>query len=150
MFLGRNVYPGPNIEVFMTFPMTLKREFYNGWVIGAAALALVTGAAKAGTVSGKYTYPPVDGYAVTRTVKLSDLDLTLPRDVRKLYTRLHRAVRTVCDARNAHAPQYVEAVIGPCLKSSMDNAVASINAPALTAYHEMKRGVKLARYAGER
>jgi UrcA family protein len=96
------------------------------------------------------TYPPADGYAVARTVKFDDLDLNTPAGAKKLYGRLTRAVRTVCDARNPHSPAHVEAVIRPCVVTSLNDAVKSINAPLLSAHHRKVSGDTLAAKVAER
>jgi len=88
------------------------------------------------------TYPPVNGYAVSRAVNYDDLDLGSHKDVRKLYRRLESTVRTVCDARRAYSQQYIKAVIRPCVITAMANAVTDIDAPLLTAYYREQVGVE--------
>jgi UrcA family protein len=98
-------------------------------------LPLIAGAASAAELS----YPPVDGYMVSRTVKYNDLDLNSQAGVKKLYRRLESMARTVCDARRAYNPEYIAAVIRPCVTTTLANAVKDVNAPLLTAHHQNRR-----------
>jgi UrcA family protein len=64
-------------------------------------------------------------------------DLTRPESAQKLYVRIQRAARLVCsepDVRDLPVrPAYQQ-----CYNHAVDNAVATVNASALTALHRSK------------
>lgn len=75
---------------------------------------------------------------VERTVDVRDLDLSSQRDVKKLYGRLYRAARVVCEARRSYPRDYIKEVVRPCVRSALDKAVLQVDLPTLTAYHMTK------------
>jgi UrcA family protein len=76
--------------------------------------------------------------APTMTVSFSELDITKPRGLEVLYSRIEHAAKTVCGldympkslARNRHAKA--------CFQTAVDDAVRQINRPTLTALHRTK------------
>jgi UrcA family protein len=101
-------------------------------------------------IAAELSYPPADGYVVSRTVKYEDLDLNSQAGAKKLYRRLESMARTVCDARRPYDPEYIKAVIRPCLTTTVANAVKDVNAPLLTAYHQLQTGEQAVKVAAER
>ena len=75
---------------------------------------------------------------VERTVDVRDLDLDSQRDVKKLYGRLYRAARVVCDAQKSYPREYIKEVVRPCVRSALDKAVLQVGSPTLAAYHATK------------
>ena len=116
------------------------------WLLPLYLLSLMAG----DVVAAELSYPPADGYAVSRTVKYDDLDLNSQAGAKKLYRRLETMARTVCDARRAYDPEYIKAVIRPCLITSVANAVKDVNAPLLTAYYQQQTGEQAMKVAAER
>lgn len=78
-------------------------------------------------------------------VSLRDLDLSRPADVRALHLRIANAAWRVCG-------ELIPPNNGPfgienarCRRTLMDDAVAEVNHPALTAYHTKARSPVTAR-----
>jgi UrcA family protein len=71
--------------------------------------------------------------APSRVVKLNDLDLSRPTDVRTLYGRIGNAVWRVCSEIAPMGNGRIEH--GTCRHTLVEAAVAEVNHPALTAYH---------------
>ena len=66
-------------------------------------------------------------------VRYSDLDLSLPKDARTLFNRIHAAARSVCS--NVHVEDGDLAaltVYHRCIQQAMANAVANVSAERLT------------------
>ena len=85
---------------------------------------------------------------VERTVDVRDLDLSSPRDVKKLYGRLYRTARFVCEAQRSYPRGYIKEVVRPCVRSALDKAVLQVGSPALAAYHEVRAPKSLPSWAG--
>jgi UrcA family protein len=71
----------------------------------------------------------------SRVVKFADLDLSHNQGAAVLYARIRSAAREVC------LPEYnwvmeMRAISDQCRKQAIASAVADVNAPALTAYHQ--------------
>lgn len=72
------------------------------------------------------------------TVKFRDLDLSKPEGVAALYQRIERSARLVCkDSSSPYDAGRVE-TFERCYQSAIEDAVASINQPQLTAFHRAK------------
>jgi len=100
--------------------------------IGAAALSLISFSASA-------TLPPPQ-----QEVNFSDLNLTVKQDAERLYRRLRTASTEVCsDFRKRHSV-VMQKRYRECVSQAVENAVATIGNPSLTALHEAKNDVKLA------
>lgn len=72
-------------------------------------------------------------------VDYSDLNLTRLEGAAALYHRLERAADRVCaplDQKGVRSVQLHRA----CLRSALADAIADVNQPLLTAYHESKTG----------
>jgi len=78
---------------------------------------------------------------VHRTVRYSDLDLTVQSDVVRLYRRIERAASAVCGGRIQplvlQSPRFRE-----CKAKALAEAVHGVGAPTLTAYYDSKRGTR--------
>jgi UrcA family protein len=77
---------------------------------------------------------------VTRTVKVSDLDLAKSGDVQKLYDRVHAAADQVCRAEQQRdwRSTRMQAPMGwreRCVSAAVDGAVREIGNPSLAALH---------------
>jgi UrcA family protein len=74
----------------------------------------------------------------TITVKFRDLDLTKAEGVAALYQRIERSARLVCtDSSSPYDAGRVE-TLQRCYQAAIQDAVASINQPQLTALHRAK------------
>ncbi len=84
---------------------------------------------------------------ITSTVVVSyaDLDLSRIEGVKTLSMRLGRAVDKVCGRKSDTALTTLRRHIATCRTESMNRAVASIDAPLLTAYYQ---GSERTRFAG--
>lgn len=110
-------------------------------VVTKSALALTVAAALALPVVPSHA-DRIEGVTVSSapTIKVSyaELDITKPRGLEVLYSRIQSAAKTVCDvdhsrrelARGRHAMA--------CYKTAIDDAVRQINRPTLTALHRAK------------
>jgi UrcA family protein len=108
----------------------------NGVLGGLAAAPVMTALLCAAT------FITTGASAATLTVKSVNVsyvaaDLTRPESAQKLYVRIQRAARVVCrepDIRDLPVrPAYLQ-----CYNQAVDNAVATVNASALTALHRSK------------
>jgi UrcA family protein len=71
----------------------------------------------------------------TMVVRYDDLNLTNPKDARRLYARIRRAARVVCD--NPPMSERIRlAKYEQCLDQAVADAVARINSRQLTIIHE--------------
>jgi UrcA family protein len=75
----------------------------------------------------------------SKVVKYHDLDLTQPKDARRLYHRIERAARDVC---THEGPVPIEFVVrnSACVVDATERAVVDVNATNLTSYHAARTG----------
>ena len=102
-------------------------------IIISTAIVLGFGAAavRAGTPAGPFVSDGVDKYIV----RYSDLDLGKIEGAAALYNRLRRAAAVVC--RPLESPTLEFAVhYRACVADAIAGAVAAINRPMLSQYHE--------------
>jgi UrcA family protein len=101
-----------------------------------AVVALGFGAGNASAASPSDDQPASDG-AKQYVVRFADLDLSKMAGATALYGRLQRAARTVCDPLEsrdlAFATKY-----RACMDQAVSSAVARINRPLLSAYHQLR------------
>jgi len=83
-------------------------------------------------------------------VRYSDLDLDKEAGVASLYTRLRNAAEQVCDTGVGPQALFFSSSERACVTAALDQAVANVDRPALTAYHAARasqagvRGPRLA------
>jgi UrcA family protein len=75
------------------------------------------------------------------SVRYADLDLERPADVARLYQRIRGAAENVCGPRlltglNVPSPDYRR-----CFAAAVAQAVARVDRPALSAYHQQRLGL---------
>ena len=70
------------------------------------------------------------------TVRLSDLNLSKPEDVARLYGRLRHAARLVCNDASAPWDARRTSNLIRCYKGALEAAVLRVNQPLLTDLHE--------------
>lgn len=102
--------------------------------IGIAAASLLSINAQAGD----------DPYAAPqKAVDYSDLDLSVPADADRLYTRLQSAAKRVCgraDIRDLRKTSKQR----ECYRESLAAAVATVNHNSVTALYKADKSIKLA------
>ena len=96
--------------------------------IGFALLACVTLAAITAHASDE---------APSQKVSLAGLDLTQPQGTLQAYRRIRSAAEWVCRDLS-HEGGVRRPLMTQCVEQAVERAVADVNAPALTAYHETK------------
>ena len=105
----------------------------------AATLGFSAADASAGTLSNDTS---VTGAARKEAVRFPDLDLSRIEGVAKLYGRIAHAARDVCDPLET---QWRPTEYRTCVDKAIANAVATVNRPLLTQYHQLRtRGDKAA------
>jgi UrcA family protein len=68
-------------------------------------------------------------------VRYSDLDLDKEAGVANLYVRLKNAAEQVCDIGYRPPALFLSSSWRACVTAALDEAVANVDRPALTAYH---------------
>jgi UrcA family protein len=101
-------------------------------------LAAIAGFNAADTSAGSLSSDPSasDGL-LKQVVRFHDLDLSKIEGVTTLYARLRHAGRAVCDpfkSRDMWFPEKQRA----CMDKAIADAVASINRPLLSQYHQLR------------
>jgi UrcA family protein len=75
---------------------------------------------------------PLAGFAAEVQVQFADLDIARPADAQVLYSRIAQAAKKVCfDSPDAYFK---------CVKRSVSDAVAAVNAPQLSKIYAQKSG----------
>ena len=111
---------------------TMKRILISALVAGlvcageAALFAAATAAAE----------PPQ-----SVTVRFTDLDLNRPADVAQLYHRIRNAAQSACGARDLELTNWDDPDWHRCVYVAIGQAVAQVDRPALTAYHQRQLGL---------
>jgi UrcA family protein len=108
----------------------------NGVLGGLAAAPVMT------ALLCTATFITTGASAATLAMKSVDVsyvaaDLTRPADAQKLYARIQRAARVVCSEPDIRDLP-IRAAYLQCYNQAVDNAVAQVNASALTALHRSK------------
>ena len=98
----------------------------------AATLGFSAADASAGTLSNGTS---VTGAARSEVVRFPDLDLSRIEDVAKLYGRIAHAARNVCDPLET---QWQPTEYRTCVDTAIANAVATVNRPLLSQYHQFR------------
>jgi len=101
---------------------TLRAKLYTAiyCVIGTAAFTTLTTPAGADGLD-----PP------SKTVKFDDLNITTAAGAKVLYRRIQAAAIEVCPASYSYSLR-MEQAQRACVDHAIDNAVKSVNSPALT------------------
>lgn len=97
-----------------------------------ACLSVALGASLTALPFATPAAPP--GAVPQATVKLSDLDLSRPKDVAIAYGRLRWAATQVCPFADSSS-YWLRQTAKPCLKAALQRAVEHIGSPQLTAYY---------------
>jgi UrcA family protein len=97
------------------------------------ALGFYAAVASAGTPHAQFVSDGANKYIV----RFSDLDLSKMDGAAALYVRLHQAARTVCNSLQSRDLP-MAAKYEACVQAAVTDAVASVNRPLLTQYHELR------------
>ena len=100
----------------------------------AAALSWPVAPAHADRLNGAVTVTN----APTMTVSFAELDITKPRGLQVLYSRIEHAAKVVCGVDPAPRELSRTREARSCYKTAVDDAVRQINRPTLTALHRAK------------
>ena len=100
----------------------------SAWVFTAMASTLAAASAAAAGQSPPRSLDPVV------TVRLDDLNTSTVAGSRTLYARITAAARAVCDNGGGWYPGHHWG-LKECVQATLDNSVARLNIPALTAQH---------------
>jgi UrcA family protein len=101
----------------------------------AAALMWPAVPANAGRIDGAVT---VMSSVPSITVSYAELDISKPRGLEVLYSRIQRAAKMVCGFDYSIQELSRGRQANACYKSAVDNAVRQIDRPTLTALHRAK------------
>jgi UrcA family protein len=71
-------------------------------------------------------------------VHFGDLNVDRPEGAAVLYRRIRHAAEAVCGDRRDPGTQMISAHWRSCVARAIDDAVVSLDRPALTAYHRVK------------
>ena len=74
-------------------------------------------------------------------VRYADLNLDLPTDVAKLYHRIAVAADGACGLRELTGSRLVLPSYQRCFNKAVAEAVARVDRPALSAYHQQQLGI---------
>ena len=100
----------------------------------AAALGWPAAPAHADRINGAVTVTS----APTMTVSFAELDITKPRGLEVLYSRIENAAKIVCGVDPTPMPLARTRHATACYKTAIEDAVRQINRPTLTALHRTK------------
>lgn len=78
--------------------------------------------------------PTVASNTATYPVGFSDLEVSSMKGAKTLYLRIRHAAETVCESAATWGKKEGET----CMRKAMDDAVARVDAPLLTQYHELR------------
>lgn len=90
--------------------------------------------AAAGTVTN---YLPVTNSQMEYVVRFSDLDVSKTEGATALYARIRHAARIVC-APSESREMGLAAIYRACMEESIANAVAKVDRPLLSQYHQAR------------
>lgn len=112
--------------------MSSKARWMLGAIVGAALLSASLVAAAAGA--------PVERAARSADVHFADLNLDRAGGAASLYQRLSVAADRVCSSRAFTGLYYTYSEYRSCVADALQQAVARVNHPALTAYYQQQTG----------
>ncbi len=78
---------------------------------------------------------PAQGEVKTVAVHYRDLDLSQPKDAKRLYWRIKSAARIACD-NDPESDLARLAAYKSCLREAIADAVAQVKSPQLTSIHQ--------------
>ena len=103
---------------------------------GLGSVALLSAFALGGTCAigaDKSQSAPTAESSSDIRIRYADLDLSKPDDVRRLYGRIVRAARLVCDSVSSFGGNLSR--VQNCVRKTVADTVKQIDKPALNAYY---------------
>ena len=101
----------------------------------AICIAATLGYTAAAGTDAKYL--PVTSTQLRYVVRFSDLDVSKPEGATALYARIRHAARIVC-APGESREMGLAAMYRACMEESIANAVAKVDRPLLSQYHQAR------------
>ena len=74
------------------------------------------------------------------TVRFADLNLERPADVARLYHRITNAAQSACGRRDLELTNWLDPAWQHCVYVAVAQALARVDQPALSAYHQRRLG----------
>jgi len=113
----------------------------NKTTSAAARTVAICIAATLGYTAAAGTSLSVTNSQLQYVVRFSDLDVSKAAGATALYARIRRAARIVCDPGESRE-MGLAAIYRECMEESIANAVAKVDRPLLSQYHQVqtKRG----------
>ena len=102
------------------------------WVSAAMLLATAVSQSAARAAESKTT--AMGGVEQTR-VHFGDLNVDRPEGAAVLYRRIERAAKRVCGEPQLTGAYFTSPIWRSCVVQAVEQAVAAVDRPALTAYH---------------
>jgi UrcA family protein len=99
-----------------------------------AGVAGLCGTAIAAQAQANAPEPTATSTTVIYPVRYSDLDLSKMKDARILYLRIRHAAETLCESAATWGKREGQT----CVRKSVNDAVARVDAPLLTQYSEIR------------
>jgi UrcA family protein len=116
--------------------MTITGKLLKGAAVSVIALAC----------GATYADPPSPvGFQHSSLVRYSDLNLSRPQDVAKLYSRITLAADRLCGPRSLTGSHYKAADYASCYSDTIAQAVARVDQPSLSAYFRQRSPEPVAR-----
>jgi UrcA family protein len=83
-----------------------------------------------------YSAPATADQTRSITVRFADLDLNRPADAGVLYHRIQQAAGVACGEKDLPGSLFVSPNWQNCVRLAVERAVAQLDRPALSAYHQ--------------
>jgi UrcA family protein len=103
-------------------------------VVAASFFALSCTAIGGTALASEPTAASTTNWSVSYPVRYSDLDVSNVKGAKTLYLRIRYAAQTLCESAATWGKKEGEA----CVNKAVNDAVARINAPALTQYSQLR------------
>ena len=116
--------------------MNMSMTFAVRAIAIGAVVVLGFGAGSA-TAAGPSNEQSLSGGAKQYVVRFADLDLSKMAGATALYVRLQHAARVVCDPLESRELAFATKYRA-CMDQAVTNAVASVNRPLLSEYHQLR------------
>jgi UrcA family protein len=102
--------------------------------------ALIAGLVCAGEAALFATATSAAELTESVTVRYYDLNLDRPADVARLYHRITATAKSICGVQDLEYSNWLNPVWQHCVDVAVGEAVARVDRPALSAYHQRQLG----------
>lgn len=93
-----------------------------------------------GTARAADFAPPSDPESIHATVRFGDLDVDRPAGAAILYHRISAAAERVCGEPHPPGTRIIHDAWRVCVAAAVEQAVKSVDRPALNAYYDLHAG----------